>query len=313
MSAGALRSATSEFEAYRSIEQALGVTDFSNRLIHYTSVETLEAVLKSKSLYFGRITEMNDPSEFDHYIAGLLDVIHSLNLPGDVCAISEGIRLQAERVRNGTFSSSWCEYFESQPSGELEMWRTYGRNGCGLGLVIDSSEFVSSRLTPSKITFGINVSPVKYVPRANIRSEVNDTFRRLSNLPKLRLSPWANDMIVGILLAKAPCIKHDSYQAEREIRFLYYQGFREAFPGIFSPFEDQLASMSPEHSHRTFMALSLRNFPDYGFDLRIERLLKRVVVGSNLDSRPSTSRIRELLFDYGLTEVDVIESDIPMR
>lgn len=313
MSAGALRSATSEFETYRDIERALGVTDFSNRLILYTSVETLEAVLKSKSLYFGRITEMNDPSEFDHYTAGLLDVIHSLDLPGDVGAISEGIRLQAQRVRDGTFSSSWCEYFESQPSGELDMWRTYGLNGCGLGLIIDSSEFVSSRLTPSKIKFGINVSQVKYVPRANIRNEVNDTFRRLSNLPKLHLNPWASGMIVGILLAKAPCIKHDSYQAEREIRFLYYQGFREAFPGIFSPFDDQLATVRLEHTPRTFMALSLKNFPEYGFDLRIERLLKRVVVGSNLESRPTTSRIKELLLDYGLTGVDVIESDIPMR
>ncbi len=313
MSGGFVRSAASQIAQYKAVESALGTADFSGQLMHYTTFKSLELMATNKTLWFGQVSEMNDPSEFDHYTNGILETLYSLRIPGDLSQVESEIRRRAQTIKLGTYSSSWCEYYESEPSGLLDMWRTYGEGGAGVGIVIDSAQFLPSNITAEKLAFPLNASKVKYIPRSNIDAECNDMFRRLSNVPSINSSPWQVGIIVPLLLAKAPCIKHHSYAPEQEVRFLYYDAFRREFPGLFPPTQEFLTLAKSDDGNRSFLVLPLRDYPEFGINLTPEYIIKRIVVGSNSDPDHSKARATAILEDNGIQGIEVITSDIPMR
>ncbi|MBL4871463.1 MAG: DUF2971 domain-containing protein, partial [Robiginitomaculum sp.] len=151
------------YNSYQRIANAMGIKDYSNQIIHYTNLNTLELILKSNELWFGSLSEMNDSTECDHFLDAVLDQSSSLlgNVPlPELEAIIEQLR---PAIRNDSFISSWCEYFDADPDGKLSMWRGYGDNGRGIGLVIDSSMLLPSTITAQKLGFFVNSTQVEYV------------------------------------------------------------------------------------------------------------------------------------------------------
>jgi hypothetical protein len=217
------------FRRYQRATNALGISDYSNQIIHYTSEEVLQSILKTDALWFGALSQMNDTAECDHFLDEIL--ANSSRLLGnvqspDLEAVVAHIR---PAIRQETYVSSWCEYFDAEPNGKLSMWRAYASEGAGLGLVIDSTQMQPSRLTSQNINFHIYSTTVDYVRANRAITKANDALRRISSLPELSDTLVEKMQMAVLLLAKSPCIKHDGFAEEEEVRFLYMKGLLNLF------------------------------------------------------------------------------------
>lgn len=301
------------FDRYRAVERALDVGDYSRRLIHYTSFDVLQKIIEGRELWLGELGEMNDPSECDHFIEGLTLGLNRVRLPPAVQALVPVLTDYSPAMKSGTFISSWCEYFETKPSGSRGMWVEYGKLGQGIGIVIDSSGFVASSLNSRKIRFAINASKMKYLPRENVAQEVSDLIGRLNRIGMFNDGVEAALSVIMLLLAKASSIKHEEYAPENEIRFLYLDYLRKLMPGALPDAASSFEPFRDSSTGRRFIRLPLRNYADQDIDLSPEKILRKIVVGSSQSSEVSAGRVSELLRANGLGHVEVLVSDIPMK
>ncbi len=100
------------------------MSDYSNQIIHYTSEDVLRNILETRTFWFGALSQMNDTAECDHFLDEIL--ANSVQLLGNVQLpdLEEIIAHVRPAIRQATFVSSWCEYFDAEPNGKLSMWRS---------------------------------------------------------------------------------------------------------------------------------------------------------------------------------------------
>lgn len=295
-----------QFALYQEACSALGVADYSRRIIHYTSLDAFQGILAGKELWFGKLSDMNDAAECSHFMDGVVARLPSLITEADQPGITQILPALIPLIRDQTYISSWCEYFEAEPEGRLNMWLNYADRGAGVGLVVDSSQFQPSAITPTKLGFHVMTAKMEYVRQERAIDLANDYFLRMSNVGYMRRLFAEKMFVAGMLAAKAPCVKHQSFAEDREMRFLY-------MPGLLGLFGRQLPQPTMRRvGEREFFAFSLQNYAKHGLDLRIERLLKKVVIGPGRDRAGRAQTVRTLLDAHGLQNVAIEQSDIPL-
>ncbi|MDF2366309.1 DUF2971 domain-containing protein [Sneathiella sp.] len=299
------------FDLYTRIADAMGVADYSTQIIHYTSSETLERILETQSLWFGSTVQMNDTTECDHFINEILAQAPALLSDAGQLLLQRFIEQLRPAIRQETYISSWCEYFDEYPDGRLSMWRGYADEGKGVALVVDSSPLQHSRMTPQKIDFHVYSSKVEYVREGHAAALAHDYLQRISALPEVNAALLNRMNMAVMLLAKAPCVKHNGFDEEAEVRFIYMKGLRRIIGQTLS--EETIHTLDPGPNEKAFFVLPLTNYPEYGFDLRIETVLKKVIVGPSADKEARAEATRKLLDHYGLEHVPVDISRIPLR
>lgn len=299
-----------DFETYKAVEKIIGTKDYSDKIIHYTKISNFENILNSRELWFGHISDMNDTSECQHFLSGIKGAFdksfESLMLT-DYWPIISSAR---SRILNETYVSSWCEYTSQHPDGSLPMWQEYGDNGQGIGLIVDSSNFQPSNLTPQKIQFFITNSQIEYLSSdrtLEYAAELTDRISKGIHFSDESLRLFSTALM---LLAKAPTIKHQSYSHEREVRFLSIDPIPDIRPmrgGVLTT-EKQISGR-----YKSFVRLPLKNYPSYGFDLSIEKILLSVLLGPGEDQDERSNKVRHLLDRFGLQHVHILRSSIPYR
>jgi hypothetical protein len=298
-----------QFAQYQRMVSALGIGDFSSLLVHYTSVATLETILDSRELWFGRLSDLKDTAECDHFIDGVLQNARSLLPIADPNMIAAVVQQFRQAMRNETFVSSWCEYSLVEPEGKLGMWREFGDDGMGVGIVVDSSQFLASAIKREHLSFGIYSARMEYVHKDRASDHANDMFKRIANMEISGADAMQKIMLAALVLSKAPCVKHHSYSEEQEIRFMRMSPTLNG--GITGPTVQRFATVRGKQ--REFAALPLRDYPQHSLDLRVERILKRVVIGPQGDRSAREQRVKALLAKHGLSHVPIVVSDIPWR
>ena len=298
-----------EFALYQRMVSALGIGDFSSLLVHYTSIATLENILDSRELWFGRLSDLKDTAECDHFIDGVLRNASSLLPIADPDVIAATMQHFRQVMRDETFVSSWCEYSLAEPEGQLGMWREFGDDGMGVGIVADSSQFLASAIKREHLSFGVYSARMEYVHKDRVSAYANDMFKRVANIDIPNADVMRKFMLAALVLSKAPCVKHHSYAEEREIRFMRMSPALNG--GVASPTVPRFATVRGQQ--REFAALPLKDYPEHALDLRVERILKRVVVGPQGDRAGREQRVKALLAKHGLGHVPVVVSDIPWR
>jgi hypothetical protein len=300
-----------QFALYKRIEKARGTTDFCGRLIHYTKLATLEKILGTKTLWLGRLSDMNDFREVDHFLDGILEAIPTL-IPGRPAAsVADFLNLQREVLRKNTYASSWCEYPEERKDGVLSMWGRYAPAPEGIGIVIDSAQFQPSALAPQNLGFFLNVAKMAYVADGEVRSFAARLLDKVSTvLPVRDLDPR---LTIGSLLAQATCVKHDGFEEEKEVRFLSIGGFVMTEEAMGIPARNFPSLAKNAVSGREFLAVPLENYPNHEIDLSIDKLLRGVVVAPGPDRDLRIENTRAVLRRHGYAHVPVIASGIPLR
>lgn len=193
-----------EFARYQRICSALGIRDFSNLLIHYTSVAALDAILTSGELWFGKLADLKDTAECDHFVDGVLKNASRLIPMADPRVIAQVLQQYRDMMKNDTYVSSWCEYSTAEPEGSLLMWREFGDDGDGVGLVIDSSQFLASAIKREHLAFGVLSARMDYVHKDRATDFANDMFTRLANVEFVGADVPKIIGVAAVLLSKAP-------------------------------------------------------------------------------------------------------------
>lgn len=297
-----------DFSVYKLIENAIGTTDYADRIIHYSSLEKLKSIIQSEELWMGHISSMNDTTECSHFLAGIEPAFKDFFDPLTLTQFWPYVEKARNRVMTDTYISSWCEYKDSESDGSLYMWQEYGNGGQGIGIVVDSSKFQASHLTPQKINFFITNSKMKYLSHDSAYNYAIEITRKLSTALNFMDDTSRLFATAIMLIASAPTIKHPSFEHEKEVRFLFLDPIPDLRPmRQYMSFRENTVNGSTQ----SYARLQLRNYPDYGFDLSLSKILKAILVGPGTNQDSRALEVRDLLISSGLGHVDVIKSRIP--
>lgn len=299
------------FDQLRALNYAVGARDYSTKIVHYTSEENLKRILTSNELWFGRIDQMTDASEYSHYIEAIKHVVPDLVPMAPKTVVTELFNSIDGLVRTAAYISSWCEYWDDSPEGSLQMWRAYGNGARGVAAVVDSSNFQPSNISERKFGFFINSSKVEYVKTNDIRETANSLLNGIRDSGVLNRIPNAEIILGSMLVAKAPTTKHQSFREEQEVRFLSLPKFRES-SRMYVP-NNCFRSAIVRGQEKHFFALPLKHWEEFEFDLRLSTVLLKVLIGPLDQPENRRDRMRDCLDKLGLGHVPVEIVGIPLR
>ncbi|MGJ4789511.1 DUF2971 domain-containing protein [Leptospira koniambonensis] len=179
---------------------------------HYTSFDSAISILQSKALRLSGIAGLNDKSE-TYYSDYLLN---------------KNIINPFHHTRISSFNSRFI-LSNSLNKDELNQWRLYGDNGCGVCLEFEKTLTKNDYLFVfGKIAYGDSI------------------FRIFSELIQGLITKYNSLAIFNQLDIWKNFVKHFDYQQENELRVLFYNRkkygktnelhFRKNSFGIFSPY-----------------------------------------------------------------------------
>jgi hypothetical protein len=204
---------------------------------HYTNASSIEAILKSKSIYATQFDYLNDPSE--NRLFGKISQIIAKERLQDLPKLKLDDQIQSM----DQFKATWWniindidEFFVFQPSfvtsfsessDLLGQWRAYADNcnGYALGLsskwLIDQTVSESSHLRLLRVIYH---SEIQYELVSKLLDTAIDSIASiLSEVPEEDLSEaidWIVTILRRLVAEFSPVIKHPAYSDEREWRIL---------------------------------------------------------------------------------------------
>ena len=221
-----------EFQSlYSDLKSDEQFPDKKPLLAHYTSIETLESILKNNELWFSNPLFMNDVEELRFGINeganrffNSKDIKDSLNE-----AQFKILQTQFEQFLNkftneyvlDVYTFCLSEHDEiNHPDGLLSMWRGYGSNGNGAALVFDTSKLES---VPSS---ALVIARVEYSSRQERVDWLDRKLKEFSQLlMKLKLGDeqlyLASYAIFERIKLFSIFTKHHGFAEEREWRVAF--------------------------------------------------------------------------------------------
>jgi len=199
-------------------------------LAHYTSIETLQSMLKSNELWFSNPLRMNDLEELEFGLTKGIDAFRTSSHlrrvfdDEDYSKFQKSIdflRLNYQRKNLiDTYVSCWSEQSGDDVNGRLSMWRGYGAQGSGAAVVIDTSriELVEpSPLVIAKVRYGTEDERLRMAMNLAESFAQAVATARPSGGELVRAAGHAVDRIIlfGLLT------KHVGFEEEREWRVVY--------------------------------------------------------------------------------------------
>jgi hypothetical protein len=199
-----------ESKYYNSIKLNL-TTTFSNYLnsnyffdgtykfIHFTSIKNLLSIIREKKLRMYSLNSMDDKYEFD-----FAHKIFNSNMPETV-----------KDIKDNTFCFSMCKYELETKEQSLNIWRSFGLDGYGVGIVLKfnkKTRYNWNDFILSQIYYG-----EKYLKK--IKKACKD-YSEFSTKNNFYINNFYN--IFYTLL----CFhKNHIYKGEKEVRLIYNNNF----------------------------------------------------------------------------------------
>jgi hypothetical protein len=292
-------------------------------LAHYTSVETVERILKNDEIWFSNPLYMNDLEELRAGIAVGSQLFSEFAQKADVKPSRVGILVAAFNhyvahlatdAAIDTYVFCLCEH--NHPDGLLSMWREYGRKGNGAALVFNTQKLNYQPFSPLHIAKVTYASPTEREKRLRAYLEQWAQITRDANLAddRLYLAAFsAFDFVKAIALTT----KHNGFSEENEWRVIYV------------PERDQLGYLKPllnyfvgprgvEPKLKFKLGAPLSPTTGKGDDLKIGTLsdiLECIVLGPTISSPLAKASFVRMLQHMGKGDLSdrVLPSTIPLR
>jgi hypothetical protein len=202
-------------------------------LVHYTSLENVEKILRNEEVWLSNPLYMND----------LEEVRFGVNEGVDIFSISSDIRdaLGSEQ-RMRLFSDAIYRYYDEYASnhvldlyvmcfsrhdpndedGRLSMWRGYGQNGKGAAIVFDSSKVSVIDDSP------LALAPVYYGTQEERRELIRQKAKDVAVFIRNNVFPDSWIYMIAFALFRRLCLfavfsKHIAFSEEREWRLVYFK------------------------------------------------------------------------------------------
>lgn len=208
-------------------------------LAHYTSIATLESVVSNDEMWFSNPLNMNDMSELRFGMLSALEAFRAYgNILLDACESQDRFNILAtsfERLFHEFDSSHVLDTYvfclsahnPENTDGRLSMWRTYGANGNGAAIVIDTS-----KINALEGRHPIIFSDVKYLSIAErdkwIQDKLSEFAAILKNgrVPTEQLHHAANHLFQRFKMFSL-FSKHCGFKEEEEWRVAYLESWDE--------------------------------------------------------------------------------------
>lgn len=292
-------------------------------LAHYTSLSTVELILRTKEIWFNNPLCMNDYHELRYGMQLAKEAIEdstalesALGTPERAELFLKGFDAQYERFANHgardvyVFCASAHESLEHD--GKLAMWRGYGAEGSGAALVFNPGPFFQSSEPLKELTFG----PVRYQSPAQIKQWYLDMADKVAvSLLNLKLGDedlrWLAFYVFDAALMRTLFLKHNGFDAEVEWRFVYVH-HRDVNQRL-SRFRHYSVGANSVQPRLKLKLDGSQESPDP--NVTLPKLLKQVLLGPSSSSALTAGTVKAMLehLGYDPNEVNVRNCEIPFR
>jgi hypothetical protein len=256
-------------------------------LAHYTSIATLEAIMKSNEMWLGNPLFMNDYEELRF---GINEAAISFRL-------HQGIRSACKSEERYEELQRVFENYLTKISNDgvfdvyvLSMWRGYGANGTGAAIVFDTQELSyveDSPLVLAQVEYGSKEKRLAWI------DEKLDMFALLlaqSNLPAEQFYLPITKLLHRILLF-ALFSKHDGFMEEREWRLAYVGAWDS---------EEKLKSMIHysigENGIQPKLKLKIAGIEGVIADpISLEKIITQIILGPSISNHLSLMTVKRML------------------
>jgi hypothetical protein len=217
------------------------------RFIHYTSIQKLLSIVRDKKLRMYDLRGMDDKDEFGFAFKSVLrDSEHII-----------------ETIKPKVFCLSMCEYEVEEKKKSLNLWRQFGADGYGAGIVIEFNKKdrrEGFRYMLSKVHYG-----ERYLDKLKTTKAAYEAFKKEYTFKVQNVDEF---------FYKLFCFhKQDIYREEQEVRFLYNEGFS------YYDKESELLDMSGKLKLTSYHELAVEDDRweiDKGDDRKLHERMKRI-------------------------------------
>lgn len=290
-------------------------------LAHYTSIENLEAIVRSNELWFSNPLTMNDYEEirfgFEHGLSIFRDNIGIADAFSTKCRHDEFLRRFSDHFHRydrqallDTYVFCLSLHDETDLDGRLSMWRGYGGNGHGAAIVFDTSQLSVAENTPlivSKIEYG------SLDQRRNYLIDLANLFAQCVKNEELRdeqideAAYWCLERIKLFALFN----KHAGFSEEQEWRVVYMRE-RDQQDKLVK----KLSYARGRGGYQPKLKLPIEpidGLSDESLDL--SKLIYRIILGPTHSSPLAVRAVQRMLQELDRSDLvpRVIPSTIPYR
>lgn len=290
-------------------------------LAHYTSIETLERVVRTNELWFSNPLFMDDVEEIRFGInEGNQQFITSAAVRR-----ASGTEERAKILLDAfnyyylqfaddhvldLFVLCLSEHTAGNTDGLLSMWRGYGGNGKGVALVIDTAQLTPVPDSP------LILSKVVYASTQNRKEWLGQKINQFSasltsaSIPddQLYIAAW---IMFERLKLFSMFSKHHGFSEEREWRIVYLKD-RDKDKKLEAMFHYAIGKRGVEPK------LKLKLIPIAGStppDLSLEKITHQIILGPSASSPLAQAALMRMLDNVGrpALKARVVASNIPFR
>jgi hypothetical protein len=290
-------------------------------LAHYTTIQTLENIMRNEEVWFSNPLLMNDLEEIR------FGMINSRNEIIQDTRLREALGSEKRHNDFVDFYNFKFHQFEeneaidvyifclsehdpSEKDGLLSMWRGYGADGKGAAIVFDASKILSNDGTP------FVVAPVQYASTDERMHWINNTIGRLSDIIKNTKISDENVYLAAAAIFERVYLfslftKHRGFREEKEWRIAY----------LPSRDSNSIASEHISYHHGTNgleprLKLNVKKLGEkLNFPLSMEAIVQSVILGPHAASPISFAMVKRMLNAVGQKALAdrTISSSIPYR
>lgn len=306
---------------WSDIDRSTTYPSVKPKLVHYTSIETMENILKSDEIWFSNPLNMNDYEELRYVLTEAHNRFLGNSILIKACNNAEQFN-QLQQYFEGLFNKfsnehyldiyAFCfsEYSESYPDGLLSMWRGYGGNGKGAAIVIDTEKLEPKEGSP------FIIAKVVYLSRDSRLTWIDGVITALAKIIKdnniinedLHYAAYS---LFERIKTFALFTKHIGFKEEDEWRVVY-QRERNKDPDVDKILGYALTSRGLEPKLK-FKFKALESIS--ASDLSIRNLTYKIILGPSFSSPMAKSTFSRMLDVIGKPELKekVVASEIPFR
>lgn len=290
------------------------VQDSYNRpryLAHYTSIPTMESIVRNDELWLSNPLFMNDYEELRFGVNMGAHEFRTHQGISDACgnkeryealklAFEERLLLISNENAFDTYLLSFSEHcVEKDSDGSLSMWRGYGVNGNGVALVVDLARIPMIPDSPfvlSKVFYASGAQRVDWIKKKL------DTFAELlaanKELPETCFPQIVSNLLERLVIF-ALFSKHDGFKEEREWRLVYLKDrdFNQKFFDMlnYAIIEGQV------QPKMKFQTTALERISGAPFSFR--DALHSIILGPSISSGLAVTSVSRMLSSMSLFDV----------
>ena len=273
------------------------------KLAHYTSLSTLELILKSNEIWFSNPLYMNDHEEVRFGVLNGLKAVRestevraalkteSRNRLLNLTLEDQFHKFDTEHLFN-TYVFCASEHDPANTDGVLSQWRAYGANGNGAALVIDTAAFNPKgpgAFTLAKVHYGSSSARIDW-----LKAKVAEAAKIIGavDFEDTDISTIAWCLFDRIKLF-ALFTKHIGFEEEHEWRIVYLpeRDVDKKYDNLFSYYNGPRGVEAK-------LKFPIRPIPELtADDFSLEKITAAILLGPTTSSPLALAAVRQMLID----------------